>query len=137
MLKIRRTNLEYNPVPPNVPRIFSWVPLEATQYRTPAASSASSTSDTPGTAVSSVASAAVCSSWNRRSHTAAAGRPSRSAITSAIEVADRPTKRLITSASVMGQPRSGPTAMFARIAIGSLSTSTPSQSKITKAGCTP
>ena len=45
---------------------------------------------------------------------------------------ERPTKRSITSASVSGQPSSASTRTSIRTLIRSLSTSTPSQSKITR-----
>ena len=65
----------------------------------------------------------------------AGGRASAS-ISPIMYSSERPTKRSITSASVSGQPSSASTRTSIRTLIRSLSTSTPSQSKMTRSHAT-
>lgn len=96
-----------------------------------AAAITSSTSTIPATGSSRAATSSASRASNCARHRTAASAPQRSAISASIAVFERPRNSAAASSAVNAQPNEGPRSRFTDSAIGSLSTSTPSQSNST------
>lgn len=134
-LKSRPSKRGNRPVRPRVVRIFSKRPEEATQVAMPAASITSSAATTPGIGCTpSVRSAASVASRTCVGKSSGAVHPSSAARMRKTEGRFRPTKRRCTTAASQAMPCLRRMSASTRQPIASLSTSTPSQSKMTSAG---
>src|SRR3984957_4778655 len=124
---MRPRNRSDSPVRPSLKSNIALLLLEATQLGIAISSSAEIT---PSTGTSSRSQ----TSRTRRSNSPlqSTGRPSCSSTTVCIYLEERPTNCSITSASERGHPSSVRICDSVRTARRSLSTSTPSQSKITR-----
>src|SRR5690349_3072511 len=131
-LKMRPSKRASRPVTPSDTSILSKPPELATQVATPAASSASIASWMPGTgcrgASRNACSVSACSVCTKSSGRVRASTPS---MISTHDFSDRPSRRRIVSSTDQSSPSRFSAREKTVLESGSLSTSTPSQSKMT------